>query len=160
MSEKPPTLTDLFNKDFHNIAGVSDNGFDLRSSNGEIVHIGRRIYLDFPEKSEFIGFYIPSSKYGFEACLALVDMVHPIITDLPNRIDVTGGDAGGVTRVRELTFSGRVFLYHEWPLSNKQKADVVEAYSAKGLDVQFRGLDYLGDQIRTWDEQHNTKKPH
>ncbi len=159
-ADKPPTLIDLFNTDFSSIGGVSDNGFNLSSTDGEVIHIGRRIYLDFPAKSEFIGFYIPSSRKGFEACLALVDIVQPMITDLPNRIDVAGGDAGGVTRLRELTFSGRVFLYHEWPLSNKQKADLTEAYSAKGLDVQFRGTDYLKDQVIAWNQEHGARKSH
>ena len=160
LADKPPTLIDLFGKDFPNLMRVSDNGFDLSSSDGEIIHIGVRIYLDFPAKSEFIGFYIPSSGKEFEACLALVDRVEPIITDLPKRHEVIGGDARGVTSIRELTFSGRVFLYHEWPLSNKQKADLVEAYSAKGLDVQFRGLDYLTDQVRAWHQEHDARKSH
>ena len=86
--------------------------------------------------------------------------VQPIITNLSKRHEAIGGDAGGVTSSRELTFSGRVFLYHEWPLSNKQKADVVEAYGAKGLDVQFRGLDYLADQVIAWHQEHDARTSH
>jgi hypothetical protein len=158
--DNPPTLIDLFNKDFPNLMRVSDNGFDLGSVDGEIIHIGVRVYLDFSGKNEFIGFYIPSSGKEFEACLALVGRVQPIITNLSKRHEAIGGDAGGVTSSRELTFSGRVFLYHEWPLSNKQKADVVEAYGAKGLDVQFRGLDYLADQVIAWHQEHDARTSH
>ena len=68
--DNPPTLIDLFNKDFPNLMRVSDNGFDLGSVDGEIIHIGVRVYLDFSGKNEFIGFYIPSSGKEFEACLA------------------------------------------------------------------------------------------
>jgi len=157
-TEKPPRLVDLFNKDFGNIGGVTDNGFDLSSSDGGTIHIGRRIFLDFPGKNKFLAFYIPSSRYGFETCLALADIARPMASEFPKGVEVTGGDSGGVTRLQELTFSGRVFIYHERPLSNKQKADVIEAYSAKGLDVQFRGLDYLAVQVIGWDHEHGIKQ--
>lgn len=159
-NEKPPTLMDLFNKDFSNMGGLTDKGFDLRSSDGETIHVNWRVVMDFSGKSDFVAFYIPSADHGFDSCLALADMVRPMITDLSKRIEVTGGDSGGVTSSRELTFSGRVFVYHEWPLSNKQKADIIEAYSAKGLDIQFRGIDYLGDKLITWHQQHDAKAAH
>jgi hypothetical protein len=119
-----------------------------------------RFYLDFPAKSEFIGFYVPSSAgKEFDACMALADRVQSQVADLRKRVEVTGGDAGGVTRLQELNFSGRVFLYHEWPLSTKQKAAVIDAYSAKGLDVQFRGLEYLQSQVSAWwQKQHDAKE--
>jgi hypothetical protein len=156
--EKPPTLLELFNKDFANVLSVHDGGVDLHAQDGENIHIGRRVLLDFPGKNEFVAFYVPITEYAPEACVALTGMIHPMLNDLANRVEVTGGDSAGVTRLRELTFSGRVFIYHEWPLSNKQKADIIEAYSSKGLDVQFRGLDYLGDQVKAWHQQHNVKE--
>jgi hypothetical protein len=159
-NEKPPTLLDLFNKDFANVLSVHDNGMDLRSQDGGTIHIGRRIFLDFHEKNEFIAFYIPASKYEVESCTALADVIAPMIADLPNRIEVTGGDSAGVTKLRELRFSGRVFIYHEWPLSNKEKADIIEAYGAKNLDVQFRGMDYLGNQLIAWHQLHDAKAAH
>lgn len=159
-NEKPPTLMDLFNKDFSNMGGLTDKGFDLRSTDGETIHVNWRVVMDFSGKSDFVAFYIPSADYGYDSCLALADMVRPMITDLAKRIEVTGGDSGGVTSFRDLTFSGRVFIYHEWPLSNKQKADITEAYSAKGLDIQFRGIAYLGDQLIAWHQKHDAKADH
>lgn len=106
--ENPPTLLDLFRKDFGE--GVSDQGFDLRSSDGETIHIDRRILLDFAGKNEFVAFYLPSTKHGPESCLALVDLIRPMVSDLPNKIEATGGDSSGITRLEDLTFSGRVFI--------------------------------------------------
>ena len=40
--------------------------------------------------------------------------------------------------MKELTFTGRVFLYHEDFLSITQKAAIISAYKKKGLDVNFR----------------------
>lgn len=89
-------------------------------------------------------FYVPEAKDETAVCIFLADSVHPVIDGLSQHIGATGGDTtSGITSLRDLTFSGRVFIYHEWPLSNKQKADIVEIYAAKGMDVQFRGIDYL-----------------
>jgi hypothetical protein len=143
LMQTPPTLHDVFKGDFADIGGISDNGFDLRSPDGDTIHIDRRVLLDFPGKNEFIALYIPSTQHGFEICLAVAGLIQPMVSTLASRLDVTGGDSGGMTDIKDLRFSGRVFIYHEWPLSNKQKADITEAYSAKNLDVQFRGLEYL-----------------
>lgn len=109
--------------------------------------------MDFSERTDFIALYIPSSNHGFECALALADAVRPMLSSLPQRLGMVGGDSGGITKLEDLTFTGRVFIYHEWPLSNKEKADIVEAYSAKGLDVQFRGIDYLNNRLKDWLER-------
>jgi hypothetical protein len=61
------------------------------------------------------------------------------------------------TRLEELTFSGRVLLYHEDFLSINQKAAIIEAYKVKNFDVQFRGPDYLSDKLIAWHRQHDPK---
>jgi len=38
LQEKPPTLFDLFKRDFPNDMGFEDKGLDLRDSNGETIH--------------------------------------------------------------------------------------------------------------------------
>ena len=160
-NEKPPTLPILFKTDFPGIPSFSDNGFDLKDSTGKVgAHVSWRLFTDFPSKNEFIAFYVPAVNDEVPVCLALIDTVHAIIDQLSQHFDATGGYAGETTSIRELTFSGRVFIYHEWPLSNKQKADIVEAYSAKGFDVQFRGVEYLGDKLIAWHQQHDEKPAH
>jgi hypothetical protein len=153
---KPPTLFDLFKTDFPETAGFSDKGFDLTDLSGQVgAHVDWRLVMDFPSKNEFIAFYLPAVRDEVPVCLALIDTVHPIIDQLSQRFDATGGPAGESTSLRELTFSGRVFIYHEWPLSNKKKADIIEAYSAKGLDVQFRSMDYLATRLIAWHQEHD-----
>jgi hypothetical protein len=141
---KPTTLLDLFKKDFTGVVSLSGNGFDLQDATGQVgAHVDWRVLMDFTAKSKFIAFYVPAVNDEVPVCLALIDKVQPIMDDLLQHLDASGGFTGESTSLRELTFSGRVFIYHEWPLSNKQKADILEAYSAKGMDVQFRGVDYL-----------------
>ncbi len=161
--ERPPTLSDLFNGDFSNAARVADKEFDFKWSDGTASHIKPQTYLDFPAKTEFIGFYVSASKIesetkSFNACLQLAEAVEQIIDDLPKHHDFTGGYIGERTTLRELTFSGRVFLYHEDFLSIPQKADIIKAYSRRGLDVQFRGPDYLAIQMIAWHREHDKKQ--
>jgi hypothetical protein len=157
--ETPPTLRELFKKDFANFGGVTDGGFDLPFAGGQSVHIDGRIITDFPGKNKFVIFYISSIDHEFESCLALADIAKPMALGFPAGKDVLGGDStSGMTSIKDLAFSGRVFIYHEWPLSNKQKADLIEAYAAKGLDLQFRSIEYLGVQLNAWHQQNDTKE--
>lgn len=79
--------------------------------------------------------------------------------ELPKKIELGGGYKGEMTTLKELVFSGRVFLYHEGFLSIPQKADLIRVYKAKNYDVQFRGPEYLGDQVVAWHQQHDQMKP-
>jgi hypothetical protein len=111
-----------------------------------------------------VGFYVPStdpfSDTTFRACAALLGAVQPAIDDLPKRIAVRSGYRGEGNTIQDLTFSGRVFLYHDDFLSITQKADLINGYKAKNYDVQFRGPDYLGDQVIAWHHQQDAKKNH
>jgi hypothetical protein len=163
--DKPPTLSDLFKTDFPNVLKGTDDSFSLKSSmDSTILPIKRHVYMDFEARAQFVGFYIPSrpsnhANQAFDASMALIDAVQPTIDILDKHVS-SGGDASGIVSAQDLVFSGRVFLYHEEPLSNLQKAEIVQAYHARNYDVNFRGLDYLGEQVSAWYEQHNAKKKH
>jgi hypothetical protein len=43
----------------------------------------------------------------------------------------------------ELKFSGRIFIYHEYPLLEDQKKELFTLYKKHDLALQFRGTDYL-----------------
>jgi hypothetical protein len=157
-SEKPPTLLDLFTKDFPNILKAHDDITLTRERDGALIHIKRQVYLDFEGKTKFVGFYIsePSSDETFTICKTLVDAVQPAIDDLTTRKTKSwGGREEQGNTSEELVFSGRVFLYYEGrpPLSITQKADLINSYKAKNYDVQFRGLSYEADQVSAWYQQ-------
>jgi hypothetical protein len=161
---KPPTLSELFNKDFSNTMKATDE-ISIHWQDGTgVEHIKRQLYLDFPAKTQFVGFYVPSSDPFFsdttlKTCMALVGAVQQAIDDLPKRIAVMAGYRNESNTIQDLTFSGRVFLYHDSFLSITQKAALINAYKAKNYDVQFRGPDYLGDLVIAWHHQHDPK-PH
>jgi len=133
-------------------------------NNGTILHIKRQVYLDFPAKTKFVGFYVPSSdpiasEKSFQACVRLAEAVQLALDEIPKKVAISGGYQGEMNSIQDLTFSGRVIIYHETFLPITQKATIIKAYAAKHLDVQFRGPDYLGDQIIAWHHQHDPKSP-
>ena len=164
-AEKPPTLIDLFNKDFPNTMKATDDAIGIKWNNGEVTRIKRQLYLDFPAKTKFVGFYVPSSDplsnvRTFEACMRLAEAVSQALDEIPRKVAISGGYREQMNTIQDLTFSGRVLLYHEAFLSIQQKATIIDAYTAKHFDVQFMGPDYLGDQIIAWHHQHDPKAPH
>ena len=116
------------------------------------------MYLDFDGTNEFLGFYIPSSPKTYDACIAIADSANGVIEHFNQRIDVAGGYRDQLTNFKDLKFSGRVFLYHEDLLSIPPKAEIMKVYRAKNYDVQFRGPDFLGDQVIAWHREHDPKK--
>lgn len=160
-NEQPPTLTDLFSKDFSNTMKVT-NDIELKKPGAPNFKAKRQIYLDFEAKAEFIGYYIPSSgefsNDGYQVCLALVNDIQPAISGLPKQVEISGGYRDESTTIQDLTFSGRVLLYHSDFLSIVQKAEIIKAYKARNLDVQFRGPDYLADAVIAWHHQHDPKR--
>lgn len=169
---KPPTLLDLFKNDFPNAMKASDTNIDaytIGAPGGSTIKVKRQTYMDFDAKTKFIGFYVSSpspppvdfsADTTFAACMELLK--HGAVQDTFDHFDgqvaVLGGRGDQMTAQKDLTFSGRVLIYHEEFLSIPQKAHILDAYKTKGMEVIFRGSDYLGDRAIAWHQQHDAKK--
>jgi hypothetical protein len=163
VDEKPPTLSDLFTQDLPYTLKSTFDDTGIRWQDGSELRIKRQVYVDFQGKTKFVGFYIPSANQttdndkDYRACLKLVDSVEQTMTDLQKNHRIMGGPADEMNSLEELTFSGRVLLYHEDYLSILQKADIIRAYKDKNFDVQFRGPDYLSGRLVSWHHQNDPK---
>jgi hypothetical protein len=172
--EKPPTLLDLFKKDFPGTLKASDKDVDaytIGTPEGSTIKAKRQIYEDYEAKAKFIGFYISSpdpppkdfsGQDTFAACMELLKhgSVQETFDHFGKQVAIMSGYGDQMTTSKELTFSGRVLIYHEEFLSIPQKADILKAYKEKGLAVTFRGSDYLGTQVIAWHQQHDSKAAH
>jgi hypothetical protein len=169
-NDNPPTLLDLFKNDFSNTLRSSDkeDAISINWRDGATTKVKRQVYMDFPAKTKFVGFYVaaPTPRSAdisgiktFNACLTLLehDSVQQAFDHVSQSVAILAGRDGQMTSIQALTFSGRVLIYHEDFLSIPQKADVLRAYATKSLDVQFMGSDYLGDQVIAWHRQHDAK---
>lgn len=112
---------DLFTNDFPNaLKAAEDTDIKRKDDNSVVLHIRRQVYMDFPAKTKFVGFYIPApdptdSLKSLAACKMLADFVQATMDDMPKKLAVSGGYRGEMTSAEDLTFSGRVVLYHGGP---------------------------------------------
>jgi hypothetical protein len=166
-TEIPPTMLDLFLGDFPTTLRVSDDddSISIKFKDGAVTKIKRRVYMDFDAKSRFVGFYVRASvprerdltgAHTKDACVELVqhDAIQAALDHFQQNAAVIAGQSGQMTNMKDLTFSGRVFLYHDDFLSITQQAEIIKVYEQKHLAVNFRGPDYLGQKIIAWHQQH------
>ncbi len=156
-SGKPPTLLDLFKSEFPAVMKFTDSSCSIEWKNGSKITFWCQAYLDFPAKTQFLGFYIPHSSRTYDLCIRLAPSVRETLKKVRERVAITGGYGDQFNSLKDLTFSGRVLVYHEDLLTITQKAAIIKAFKKYGSDVQFRGPDYLGDQVIAWHHQHDAK---
>jgi hypothetical protein len=136
------TLEALFKTDFPNLFKTTMVSDPVVFEDGERVTLTSQEYEDFTTKSSFVGFYIPLTFKTFRVCVRVGNSVPHFIDEINKRMSLQMYDTSG-TSLRDLTFSGRVFVYHEEPLTLKQKAVLVDYFRSKKLAVEFRGIEYL-----------------
>jgi hypothetical protein len=160
--DHPPSLADVFEGDFPTLMKARN---DL-SIEGTIFPMKQQVYLDFPGKAEFVGFYVPASPDPIsgtntsKVCMMLIDQVQVALDGLLKKLKIKQGFGFEGNTLDELTFTGRVLIYHDELLSITQRAEIINAYKLKHLDVQFRGQEYLMNQIYTWRQQRDSKQGH
>jgi hypothetical protein len=160
--KNPPTMSDVFTNDFPNTMKLSDEAIGIEwKDNGTTIQIKRQLYLDFPANSKFVGFYVPTSDPSdisrtAEACLKLaqVDAVQQALDELPKKTFIAAG-LGQTTTIQDLTFSGRVVIYHDDFLSITQQADIIRAFAAKHYAVGFFGPNDFGKTLSSWHHLHD-----
>lgn len=144
---KKPSLEKLFRSDFSNLLrAYSDRNLGIKNKNGEkTLKIGEQLYLDFPGKSKFLGYYIPLLPESYDICEFMADEYLTSIRDFESKTSVSAGHVAeySSTSQKELVFTGRIYIYHEFSFSHQQLADLEKLYKSKGVSVVFRGPAYL-----------------
>ncbi len=136
------TLLYLFENDFNNLLRAGEDRF-LSGKEGSQTIIKSKIYLDFETQTEFVGFYIPSVPETFDICTHLAENYKTAL-ELTKKVMVESSSIGlQPVNTSELKFSGRVFIYHEYPLLEAQKRELFTLYKKHDLSPQFRGTTYL-----------------
>ena len=136
------TLLYLFENDFNNLLRAGEDRF-LTDKEGSQTIIKSKIYLDFETQTEFVGFYIPSVPETFDICTHLAENYKTAL-ELTKKVMVESSSIGlQPVNTSELKFSGRVFIYHEYPLLEAQKRELFTLYKKHDLSPQFRGTTYL-----------------
>jgi hypothetical protein len=137
-------LESLFATDFSNLIKftIADS---IDFEDGQRVPLRSQEYANFAANSSFVGFYIPNTPLTFRTCVRISNSVPIFLGNIRSSVGASGSFDGGETnsRLSNLVFSGRVFIYHEWPLTIKQKSTLVDYFNEAHLNVQFLGIEYL-----------------
>jgi hypothetical protein len=143
------TLIDLFKTEFPDFMKLTCE-YTITPKDGirieeKVPPVEATVYMEWLGKSEFIGFYVPSSNYSFIVCGLLADKWQKIITDANSKVEIQFGVSSSMdkTSLKELTFTRRVYLYHEDSFDLQQLAEIERVYKSQGLSVVFRGPQYL-----------------
>ena len=139
---KEMTLLSLYDEDFNDLFRVNEDRI-IKSMDGTTVLINSKAYLDFEAQTKFIGFYIPSTPLTYDICVNLADTYKTALEMSERNILEASKPGVQPTTNRELRFSGRVFIYHEYPILAAQKRKLFSSFESRGLSIQFRGQDYL-----------------
>ncbi len=142
-----PSLEKLFRSDFPNLLrSHSGRILGIKNEKGEKkVTIGEQLYLDFPGKSKFLGYYVPMLPDSYDICSFMANEYLTTIKDFESKVSISGGHVAefSSTPQKELVFTNRIYIYHEFSFSHQQLADLEKIYHSKGLSVVFRGPAYL-----------------
>jgi len=158
-----PTLRQLFDTDFDNVANLFCAGGDAKVNVEETAGVKKEIsvgYLycfDYAAKAKFAVFHIPSTSQTYEVCGYIADNYAkflPLGTE--SEVKSQGQDA---MSSKDFPFSGRVFIYHENTLSHQQLAQLEQTYAQNKLSPVFRGIDYLQAQILKRAYERARRKP-
>ena len=107
------------------------------------------LFLDYPGRSRFVGFYLPSNVSAYEICKILPDAVDSVIEHF---VSTHSFQANGIidkseTSVTDLASTGRVYVYYAGALNLQQAAEVDALFSKKHLGLILRGDDWLQNSI-------------
>ncbi len=150
----PKSLEQHFREDFK--LGAYMTELIMSSPDGLSVKIPARVYFDHDANSKFLSFYIPRCPDSFTACASLA-RDYKIALDESANVKMIAKHAGDATHTdsTDLSFSGRIFLYHEDTLSLEQLGALEILYKSKSLAPQFRGHDWT---TARWMSESMTKK--
>lgn len=141
---KPVTLETLFKTDFPYTFKFAKPSDPIVFEDGTKVVITAQEYADFQAKSAFMGYYIPMTPFTFRVAVRIANSVKSSLQQAHKGVETQTYDPDdSPTSLDGLSFSGRVYLYHEYPLTLKQKSVLADYYESKKLDVEFRGTQYL-----------------
>ena len=139
----PVTLEDLFKSDLPQNTKVTWASQVGLTTDQRRFAIRSQIYYDFLAHTSFVGFYVPEALDAHHVISLLPATVLSVLKHGADNVGISTSMSGPQQESNnEMSFSGRVFVYHLGYLSPKEIGELTDQFSAKKMAVQFRGLDY------------------
>lgn len=114
-------------------------------TDGRENKIESAIFIDFPSRSRFVGFYLPGGVNTFEVCKTLPNAVGLLNAhfDSGHKFKANGIFDKSETSLAELSSTGRVYVYYEDTLSIQEEAQLDALFNKHHLGLILRGDDWL-----------------
>lgn len=141
------TLRYLYDHDFGNfLTDNTDFNMTLNVADKPVKFaFSARMVFDFEHRARWIAYYIPFDTNTFGICVWLAahtdDVMLPKL-DSEAEVRNSGMLGSGSLSGKELIFSRRIFLYHQFILTDSQMGEIQHEATEKNLDVVFRGISY------------------
>jgi hypothetical protein len=140
---RPPSLLTLFMTDIRLTESVTVTT-PLRIG---VEHVWCNTFYDFDANNKFAAIYMPRMQNAYNAAIALTRNYQKCweVTDLlrlqwPTRPAITAHN------LRDMPFSGRIYLYHMDIFNNQEKSKIeLEFQNTGARSIIFRGLEYVDD---------------
>jgi hypothetical protein len=133
------TLKGYFDTDFFtDLSMHKPIKFQFLKTDLELEVIGR-IHLNFDANVIYVSYYVPSTSNLFRVCTWLIDNL-AVTLAIKDGVEIQSSFEFEVRKVvsSELNFSGRVFIYSEANLTNKELTKLIEYCKQKGYSLIFR----------------------
>lgn len=141
----PPTVHDLFEKEFPNLLKLAAT-YEARSktdSGNAKLQIRFQAHFDYDAKSEFVSVYLGSTDV-YEVCKAVAKQCRILLNDLTSKThaDVQIPGNPSMDYQKDLVFTGKVFVYYDGDMSLEQLGSLEALFKEEKLSPQFRGQNY------------------
>jgi hypothetical protein len=144
-ANKPITLRTLFDSDFPNTHRVGSVLSLKETTTGAKYKVPFRLCVDFEARSQFLIFYVDINILTRQICVLVAQNYKDAIRLSNQMVGVYSMRPSDTaeTQLKDVVFSGRIFVYHEYPMNLREMAELEDFYKINGAAVQFRGPTYL-----------------
>lgn len=146
------TLKEYYLKDQGRSFLITKN-VSVKDQQGNILlEAPTRLHVDFESNALYISYYIPHTTTVGCPSRILLNSIEEVLA-WRSDVYMEGGSTGEEnTRITEMQFTGRIFIYSEDPIKEEDKGYIKKTAEASGYNVKFREQLYA-------DERNKYEKP-
>jgi len=154
------TLRELFDSDF-NKYGHCSGSIALKFKDGREVTFPYLVVTDFSARMKFLAFFISRSEHALENCQAIATCYQTAFEAVEGALIMRAGRSGELasTDLKDLTFSGRIYIYYEDSFTLQQLASLETLFKSNNAAAIFRGSDYLTSRWMATIARSSESKP-
>ena len=119
----------------------------------ELIPVIARVHYNFDAGVKFVSFYVPAVPNTLRVLLDLLTKIPMLLEGIESKVEVHVGWSGSEEKdqIKDLPFSGRVYMYCETELLPSETGELEKAAAGLAMSVRMRGRVMM--QARAADER-------